>query len=43
VAVGVILWVRDGRLSGLEVHSWDGSGGIRLPRSDTLRNFRTAG
>lgn len=43
VAVGVILWVRDGCLSGLEVHPWDGSGGIRLPRSETLCRLRTGG
>ena len=39
--VGVILWVRDGVLSGLEVHPWDGSGSIRLPRPETLSNIRT--
>ena len=42
VAVGVILWIRDDRLSGLEVHSWSGSGAIRLPRPETLCRLRTA-
>ena len=43
VRVGVILWARDGRLSGLEVHPWDGTEIIRLPSPETLRNLRTAG
>ncbi len=43
VPVGVILWARGGRLSGLEVHPWDGTDVIRLPRPETLRNLRTAG
>ena len=43
VQVGIILWARGGRLSGLEVHPWDGSEIIRLPTPDTLRNLRTAG
>jgi hypothetical protein len=43
VSVGVILWARDGRLSGLEVHPWEGDEVIRLPRPETLRNLRTAG
>ena len=43
IQVGVILWARDGRLSGLEVHAWDGSSGFRLPRAATLHNLRKAG
>ena len=43
VQVGIILWARGGRLSGLEVHPWDGSEIIRLPTPETLRNLRTAG
>ena len=43
VAVGVILWARNGQLSGLEVHPWDGTDVIRLPRPETLSNLRTAG
>jgi hypothetical protein len=43
VPVGVILWARSGCLSGLEVHPWDGSDVIRLPRAETLTNLRTAG
>ncbi len=43
VPVGVILWVRNGQLSGLEVHPWDGSEAIRLPRAETLHNLRTIG
>ena len=43
VPVGVILWARGGRLSGLEVHPWDGADVIRLPHAETLRNLRTAG
>ena len=42
VSVGVILWARGGCLSGLEVHPWDGSDVIRLPRPETLSNLRTA-
>ena len=42
VSVGVILWARGGCLSGLEVHPWDGTDVIRLPRPETLRNLRTA-
>ena len=38
--VGVILWVRNGSLSGLEVHPWSGTAPIRLPRPDSLMNFR---
>jgi len=41
VPVGVILWSRGGRLSALEVHPWDGSARIRLPRPETLSNLRT--
>ena len=43
VQVGVILWERGGRLSGLEVHPWGGSDVIRLPHPETLCNLRTAG
>ena len=42
VQVGVILWARRGHLSALEVHPWDGSEKIRLPRPETLTNVRTA-
>ena len=42
VPVGIILWARSGRLSALEVHPWDGSANIRLPRPETLCNLRTA-
>jgi hypothetical protein len=41
VPVGVIVWARGGRLSGLEVHPWDGSQFIRLPAPETLSNLRT--
>ena len=41
VHVGVILWSRGGRLSGLEVHPWDGAETFRLPRPETLRNLRS--
>jgi len=41
IPVGVILWVRGGCLSGLEVHPWDGSEFIRLPGLETLSNLRT--
>jgi len=40
VPVGVILWVCDRVLSGLEVHPWDGSNVVRLPRPETLCNIR---
>ena len=43
VAVGVILWASGGCLSGLEVHPWNGTDVIRLPRPETLCNLRTAG
>lgn len=43
VQVGVILWARGGRLSGLEVHPWDGSEIIRLPTPETLCNLKTTG
>jgi hypothetical protein len=42
VQVGVILWVRRGRLSALEVHPWDGSEKIRLPHPESLTNVRIA-
>ena len=38
--VGVILWVRGGSLSRLEVHPWNGTAPVRLPRPETLTNFR---
>ena len=40
VPVGVILWARDKVLSGLEVHPWNGSDSVRLPRTESLMNFR---
>lgn len=40
VQVGVILWVRGGALSGLEVHPWNGTDAVRLPLPETLLNFR---
>jgi hypothetical protein len=40
VPVGVILWVRGGALSGLEVHPWHGTGGVRLPRIESLKTLR---
>ncbi len=43
VPVGVILWARGGALSGLEVHPWNGTDVIRLPRPDTLTNLRKQG
>jgi hypothetical protein len=43
IQVGVILWVRGGSLSGLEVHPWDGARSVRLPRSETLTNLRRVG
>jgi hypothetical protein len=43
IQVGVILWARDGRLSGLEVHPWEASGSFRLPHPETLHNLRTVG
>lgn len=42
VPVGVILWVRGGALSGLEVHPWTGTDGVRLPRPEALMNLRNA-
>jgi hypothetical protein len=36
VPVGVILWVRGGALSGLEVHPWNGAAPFRLPHAETL-------
>jgi hypothetical protein len=41
--VGVILWVRGGFLSGLEVHPWNGSVSVRLPHPATLNAVRKAG
>lgn len=41
--VGVILWVRGGFLSGLEVHPWNGSASVRLPDPATLSAIRRAG
>ncbi len=38
--VGVILWVRGGCLSGLEVHPWNSAVAVRLPRPDSLTNLR---
>ena len=38
--VGVILWVRGGALSGLEVHPWNGTDSVRLPPVESLTNFR---
>jgi hypothetical protein len=43
IQVGVILWVRGGSLSGLEVHPWDGARSVRLPRPETLTNLRRVG
>lgn len=40
VPVGVILWVRGGALSGLEVHPWNGMDTVRLPLPESLVNFR---
>jgi hypothetical protein len=40
--VGVILWVRGGFLSGLEVHPWNGSVSIRLPDPAALTAIRRA-
>lgn len=40
IQVGVILWVRGGALSGLEVHPWNGTDVIRLPRPESLINLR---
>jgi len=40
VPVGVILWVRGGALSGLEVHPWHGTGSVRLPRTESLKTLR---
>jgi hypothetical protein len=36
--VGIILWVRGGELSGLEVHAWDAATDFTLPAPDTLDN-----
>ena len=41
VPVGLILWVCDRVLTGLEVHPWDGSDIVRLPLPETLCNIRT--
>jgi hypothetical protein len=41
VPVGLILWVSDRVLTGLEVHPWDGSKVVRLPRPETLCNIRS--
>jgi hypothetical protein len=35
-AVGVILWARDGRLSGLEVYDYEGAHPYSLPRPESL-------
>ena len=40
VPVSVILWVSGGRLSGLEIHPWDGAKRVRLPRPETITNIR---
>lgn len=40
VPVGVILWARGGALSGLEVHPWNGTDSVRLPRPEALTNLR---
>jgi hypothetical protein len=40
VPVGVILWVRGGALSGLEVHPWHGTGSVRLPQTESLNIIR---
>jgi hypothetical protein len=40
IPVGIILWVRGGSLSGLEVHPWDGSHTVRLPEPATLAAIR---
>jgi len=40
VPLGVILWVRGGALSGLEVHPWNGTDVIGLPRPESLINLR---
>jgi hypothetical protein len=41
VPVGLILWVCDRVLTGLEVHPWDSSDVVRLPQPETLCNIRT--
>ena len=41
VPVGLILWVSDRVLTGLEVHPWDGSNVVRLPQPETLCNIRS--
>ena len=40
VPLGVILWVRGGALSGLEVHPWNGTDAVALPRPESLINLR---
>ena len=40
IAVGVMLWAREGRLSGLEVYDVEGDQQFRLPRPEMLKpNF----
>jgi hypothetical protein len=41
--VGVILWVRGGVLSGLEVHPWSRVAQVRLPAATTLTAVRKGG
>jgi hypothetical protein len=41
VPVGVILWIRGGALSGLEVHPWHGTGGVGLPHTESLVAVRS--
>jgi len=41
--VGVILWVRGGLLSGLEVHPWRRAARVRLPAAVTLTAVRKSG
>ena len=36
VPVGVILWARNGTLTGLEVHPWDATTSFGLPVPDSL-------
>ena len=38
--VGLILWVRGGALSGLEVHPWESGEIVSLPQPETLTNLR---
>lgn len=40
-AVSIILWVRGGKLSGLEVHAWDESSHVGLPLLESLDNVHT--